>query len=117
MGTKFSLSQNNNINGSWGTTTLTVDQPILRGFGDVNMFDYENAIDSEETAKLTFKQGVMSQIAAVVQAYRTLVGAYNSLDIQKRTLNEEEITNKQTVLKVKSRVKHRAVICCKSKQH
>ena len=102
IGTKISLSQNNNINGAWGTTTLTVDQPILRGFGAVNMYDYENALDSEEAAKLSFKQGVISQVVAVVQAYRTLVGDYNSLDIQKRTLDEEEITNKQTALKVKA---------------
>ncbi len=101
IGTTLNLSYTNSLDGgAIGTATIT--QPLLKGFGAVNLIGYENAMDGEETAKLTFKNSIITAVIAVIKNYRSLVEDYNNLDIQRRTLKEVQQQVHQAKISVKA---------------
>lgn len=101
IGTQISIDYTNPLDSSSGVGTLTITQPLLRGFGDVNLIAYQNALDGERINKLAFKQTIINVVDQVIQQYRTLVADYNNLAVQKRILKETETTFKQFQLKYK----------------
>lgn len=101
IGTQFSIDETNDLHGLFGTATFTMTQPLLKGFGKVNMVDYLNELDNQKEDRLTFKSTIMTQVAGVITAYRTLVSDYNQLEIQRRTF----VASKKTVEDDKLRVK------------
>ena len=102
-GTNFALTQTNNLLGGPGNTTLTVTQPLLQGFGMAfNLVNYQNGIDSERVARITFKNSVITFVVTVIKAYRSLVAAYNSLDVSKQSLANQEASVRIGQLRVKA---------------
>ena len=91
-GTQASLSVDNNVaiyNGYNPQLSLTVTQPLLRGFGpSVNEVGLLNAIDSEWLNKLNLQQSVGDQITQVIIAYRALILSGNNLQNQRLQLKE-----------------------------
>lgn len=100
MGTKVELGYSQNWINSLGQGTLTVTQPLLQGFGYVNRIPYDNALDQEISNRLTFKNGIITVVVGVVTAYRTLAEDFENLDIQKRNLENTEVTVRQYKLQV-----------------
>lgn len=104
MGTNFQLAYSNTYTGGGGPgqTSFTISQPLMRGFGtQLNTISWYNALDSENSARLGFKGSIMTQVVAVISAYRKLIEDYTSLDIQRRTLKNNIETVKQSELKLK----------------
>ena len=102
LGTTISTSYSNAFVGQAGQASLTIKQPLLKGAGwDYNMNVLATAYNSEKTARLTFKNNIITAIVAVINSYRTLVQDYNNLDTQKKRLLQTEQTVQQYVLQVK----------------
>ena len=102
-GTTATIDYANNLYGGIGTTTLTVEQKLLQGFSlAVNRIDYENAIDNELVARLSYKDTIMGVVDSVTTAYRTLVSDYNSLKTQKQSLKSQEDEVYESKLRVKA---------------
>ncbi len=82
--------------------SVTVTQPLLRGFGPtVTMAGLYSAIDTEKINQLNFKNNVISQVVEVINAYYQLVQAYNNLEINKLSIRDEQNTLNQTRAKIK----------------
>lgn len=96
-------TQSNVFGGSsGGGTTFTVTQPLLKGFGwAVNTTPWYNALDTEENAKLAYKNTVISEIVTTIQNYRGLVQSYNSLNISTVQLKSTKQTLDQMTLQLK----------------
>lgn len=101
IGTEYNVSYANNFNGTGGTATATISQPLLRGFGYVNQIPYENAMDAEEVAKLNFKNNTISVVTAVISAYYAVVSDLNSLRVQKVNLDQIMTLLQQNRLQVR----------------
>lgn len=82
---------------------VDVIQPLIRGFGKaVVEADLQDAYDQEKVHKLTLKQTVMSQVTSTISAYMALVGAENSLDVDKESLARARTNLFQTRLLIKA---------------
>ncbi len=102
-GTSFSVANTNNLLGGPGVTTLNFSQHILKGFGlAVNDVPYEDAYDTENIARYTFKNNIIGVVVNVITSYRALVQSYNQLDADKRSLREQEQEYKIYKLEVKA---------------
>lgn len=101
-GTNFTLAHANNLLGGLGTSTLTLTQPLLQGFGfEFNRIAYQNALDAEGVARLSFKNSVITVVVNVISNYRSLVQAYNSVATNEQTLKDQQTTVAQSKLQVK----------------
>lgn len=82
--------------------TVTITQPLLRGFGrDVTTAPLKNAQDTEQVNRLNFKNNVITTVINVIQAYYQLVQAYNNLAVNQLSLRDEQVTLNQTLAKIK----------------
>lgn len=80
--------------GAGNATTVTLTQPLLRGFGEtVTMAPLVQAEYQEANQRLTLKNIVMSTVTQVIQDYYALVQAYNNL-----TVDELALQNSITML-------------------
>ena len=102
IGTQLDATVANGLDGAAGTTTLNLTQPLLQGFGFVNIIPYLDAVDNERVARLNFKLSIIGVVNQVIAAYRSLVEEYSQLDIQKRTLLDNEETVRQYELQVQA---------------
>ncbi len=102
VGTQLEVDYNNTLRGETGTASISVTQPLLKGFGLVNLVSLKDAIDNERVAKLTFENSIITVVNDVITKYRSLVTDYNRLRIQRRTLRQREETARQSELKVKA---------------
>lgn len=95
-GTAAKLSVDNNVsiyNGYNPMLSLSVTQPLLRGFGpNVNQAALKNAKDMEWLNKLGLRQSVMDQVTQVIGAYRALILSGNNLKNQRLQLEEAQKT-------------------------
>lgn len=108
-GTSVSIQHTNNLLGGTGSTVLTGTQQLLQGFGLQNgMVNYQNAVDNETIARLNFKNNVITDVIDVINAYNALVEAYSSLDVNKESLKDQEISVKQSKLQVQAGVMARS---------
>lgn len=103
VGTSFDFAYTNSFEPGQrhGNATFTITQPLLRGFGYVARIPWLDTLDNELIARLTFQTQIISSVIAVITSYRTLVGDYNSLDIQKQNLKVTQQTVNQFKLEVK----------------
>ncbi|PIQ43860.1 MAG: hypothetical protein COV52_01250 [Gammaproteobacteria bacterium CG11_big_fil_rev_8_21_14_0_20_46_22] len=95
-GTQFSLSMDNNYeSGVYNPgVTFQIVQPLIRGFGKpIVDIALEDAVDTEYTNKLQFKETAMQTITTVLNDYFSLMEAKQSLEISYESLKQ----NKQTV--------------------
>lgn len=102
-GTGVALTHTNNLLGGLGSTTLTVTQPLLQNFGFAyNRIIYQNALDNEQIARLSFKNSVITVVTSVITSYRSLVVQYNNLDNDKKSLasQEQQAANDELQVKV-----------------
>lgn len=100
FGTQTSLNVNFNKPGG-DTENLTVLQPLLRGFGAVNLVPLLDAKDTETINKLSFKNNTINTVVTIITDYYTLVEDYNSLQTQMLTLKTQEQLVAQYKLQVK----------------
>ncbi|EKD91771.1 MAG: hypothetical protein ACD_29C00387G0002, partial [uncultured bacterium] len=103
VGTTFGVAHTNNLLGGMGSTALTMTQPLLQNFGlEFNRIPYQNALDSEKVARLTFKNSVITVVVGVITDYRALVQQYDSLDEDKKSLasQEQQVVNDKLQVKV-----------------
>lgn len=100
-GTAATVTATPTFNGST-VTSVTVTQPLLRGFGPIptEALLYEAQLN-ELSARLTLKNEVMTTIVSVIQAYYVLVQGYNDLKINKLSLDDAKVVLEQTQLKIK----------------
>ncbi len=81
---------------------VSITQPLLRGFGrKVTEAGLNSALDSEKINQLNFKNNVITQVVAVINAYYQLVQGYNSLEVNKLSLRDAQNTLNQTQEKIK----------------
>ena len=101
-GTRVNLSLPNTVNrdhtnGSYYTpgVSLTVNQPLLRGFGkDVNMALLYNAYDAEKINGLTLKNTLIITVTQVISLYTNLIQSINTLKTQQLAL-KNSITDRE----------------------
>ncbi len=103
LGTTAKIDYANNLLGGFGTAAISVTQPLLKGFGlAFNRIAYDNAIDAERTARLSFKDSIISVVDDVVKKYRSLVEAYNNLKTNEQSLKSQKDQVLQSNLQVKA---------------
>jgi len=103
-GTQFAITSSSSFAGGVGpwNSTFTVTQPLLRGAGyDLNSIPWYNALDTENQQRLSYKGTIMGQIVTVISSYRILIQDYQNIEIQRRTLENNQSTVKQAELKYK----------------
>lgn len=96
-GTQFNLSMTNPLNnpGQYNPSVLfSVTQPLIKGFGKAVVdAALENAMDTERTNKLQFRQLAMDTLVRTIADYFSLVSSVQSLVISNQSLDQ----NKQTI--------------------
>lgn len=104
IGTEISAAVNSNWGrgGTLSSATLSIVQPLLRGFGqDVNLVALHNAQASEHINWLALKNTMISTVTTVIQSYYAVVQAYNQLAVQKIALKQAVNNLKQIEEKIK----------------
>jgi outer membrane protein TolC len=99
LGTNVSVGYSNAFQRNSGSTTLSITQPLLKGFGEPQR-DWENAITQFHSDGMTYREQVITTVVDVIQSFRTLVEGYSSIEIQKRNL----ATSKQDIKNSKLRL-------------
>lgn len=102
--TQFAFAWSNTLSdGQYGNAeTLTVTQPLLKGFGSkITEAPLDDALDQEIIAKLNLRQTVITTITTVITDYRGLQQAEMTLHNVDRTL----LTNRRHLKDDKLRVK------------
>lgn len=105
FGTVFTLANGNQITDAGYAPTLSakIEQPLIRGFGpDIVEKALKDAIDTEKSKKLTFKNDSMSLIAQVTTEYFDLYTTKQNLQIEKSTLKRYKQTLKNDKIKIES---------------
>ncbi|MCD6046463.1 MAG: TolC family protein [Gammaproteobacteria bacterium] len=99
----------NTLNGpsSGGTynpaLTLSVTQPLLRGFGSqIALVPLANAYDSERINRLSLRNTIITNIVNVVTAYYQVIQAQQSLEAEKMTLDDVKNRLAQNNLMIKA---------------
>lgn len=100
LGTNITVDSQSALDGTPATTTVKITQPLLKGFG-AQKLAYDSALLDERVNKLGFKNKIMTSVVAVINAYRNLIGAYNELDVNKRSLESQKKALGQMKLKLK----------------
>lgn len=103
IGTSVTSTYENDFDGSPGQTSVTISQPLLRGFGFLyNTFSLQNAKDDELINQLEYKNAIITAVDTVIKNYRSVVEDYNNYDIQKQTLKQNELQYQQNLVRVKA---------------
>lgn len=105
FGTTFTLANGNQITDTGYAPTLSakIEQPLIRGFGsDIVEKALKDAIDTEKSKKLTFKNDSMSLVAQVTTEYLNLYGEKQNLLIEQSTLKNYEQTLKNDKIKIEA---------------
>lgn len=111
IGTQIGVAYTTPFQGASGQGTLTISQPLLRGFGFVNRIPWLDALSNDSIARLMFKNAVMLVVQQVIVTYRNLVQDYNQLAIQKATVKQAEEQVHQAELRYKAgKVAHSELI-------
>lgn len=110
-GTQYTLLMNNPVNFSSGTGSnylynpslnLTVSHPIIQGSGEmVVTAALDQALITNEQAKLNLKNTLITQVTLIIQDYLAVVSAENNLIIDKNALVAAEKTVKQNKVLIK----------------
>ncbi|ETO92166.1 TolC family protein [Legionella oakridgensis] len=106
FGTDLSLQMDNNVASIGGYNPLlnfSISQPLLRGFGKAaNEAGLLDAQDNEWLNKLNLQQAVMDQVTQVITSYRALILSGNSLQNERRQLEEAKKTYEINEKKIKA---------------
>lgn len=104
IGTELSIDADSGfVGGQAVATSVTVRQPLLRGFRPkVVLANYHDALDNERINKLNLKNQLISTITNVIQSYHTLVQDYNALEIDELALKDSLRTLRNTEMKIKA---------------
>jgi|GEM_PF-1312517 len=103
--TNFAFSWSNTLNnGVYGSAeSLTVTQPLLRGFGkQIASAPLNDALDQEIQAKMNLRQTLITTITQVITDYYALQQAEMNIDNAKRTLKTNQRHLYQDRLRVKA---------------
>jgi outer membrane protein len=110
FGGSISTSYNNSTKAYFdhrNTYTTTVKQSLMKGGWLGSWYTYLDAINTAETARLTFKSSIEGVITTVIGDYTSLVSAYNNLSLDKQNFKETVEQLKQDELKYKTgRISH-----------
>lgn len=104
IGTQFTLSMANSVSdGNYNPgVTFQIVQPLMRGFGKAVVdAALEDAIDTEYTNKLQYKQTAMDTVVNTLNDYFAVVEAKETLKISYQSLeqNLQTIKNDQALIK------------------
>lgn len=94
-GTTYSLNLSNpTANGIYNPgITMSVTQPLMRGFGKkITLTPLYDAEDSEMLSRLNFKNTIIQTVTQVISAYNALIQAYNQVEISELTLAAYKLT-------------------------
>ena len=91
---------------NWGSNnqspTISLTQPLLRGFGlQVNLTELESAKDAEYIGRLRLKETLMHIISGALQSYWDLMATQRSLQVQQQALDIMDKTLDSYKIKVK----------------
>lgn len=101
IGTVYSVQNQNNLTSpNTNSTTLSITQPLLKGF-NIPILTYYDAIDQEALAKLTFETNAIAVVNAVISTFRSLVSGFNQLEAERRSVEEQEEQLQQYALQYK----------------
>jgi len=99
-GTQFTLASANpsTYHGTYNPTlTLTVVQPLIKGFGrEVVQKALNDALDSETSNILTMKDTIVQQVKTVITDYLTVIKNQESVNIDNLALKNYQTTAKNT---------------------
>jgi outer membrane protein TolC len=103
IGSQLTLTSANNITGNYNPgLTLSVMQPLMRGFGkpivEAALYD---ARDSEKISRLSVEETLRSTVTLVINAYLDVIAAENNLTVDKQALERAHQTVTQTQLFIK----------------
>lgn len=103
IGTNIDFGYSNDFSGGPGVKTVKITQPLLRGFGFLyTTYALQNAKDDELVSQLNYKKDIIDSVTSVIQNYRQVVQDYNTYQIQKETLKQNEELYKQDLIRVKA---------------
>lgn len=102
-------------NGDENTWQVSLTQPLLKGFGvDFNEINLNNARDQQIIDNLNLEQTVSTTVSTIISDYYALVQAKESLNIARNTLDTNKRTlNNRTIQYHFGRVSHSDVIQAK----
>ncbi len=99
-GTQFTLASANpaTFHGTYNPTlTLTVLQPLIKGFGrEVVQQALNNALDNETSNILSMKDTIVQKVNRVITDYLTVIKNQEAINIDNVALKNYEITEKNT---------------------
>ena len=103
IGTSIDFGYANSFQGGPGLKTLSIKQPLLRGFGYFyQTFGLQNAKDTELVNQLNYKKAIITSVTSVIKNYRSVVEDYNNYQIGKETLKQNELQYQQDLIRLKS---------------
>lgn len=103
-GTEIKLTSHNVRNKTFNPgLTLTVSQPLMRGFGrPIVEAELYNAIDDEKISRLNVESQLQNTVTQVINAYLDVVSAQKNLEVDQNALKRAEDSVKQTKLFIKA---------------
>lgn len=94
-GTTYALNLSNpTANGIYNPgITMTITQPLMRGFGKaITLTPLYDAVDNETMSRLNYKNTVIQTVTQVINAYNALIQAHNQVEISQLTLAAYKLT-------------------------
>lgn len=104
-GATASISMNNNVSQQYYNPglTLTVKQPLMRGFGrEITLSPLADAYDNEKINRLRLKQTVINTVTVIIIDYLRIVQDQNSLTTQQLALKNAIKEYEQNKIKIKA---------------
>lgn len=109
-GTEISLSADNNNDGIYynPTVSFSISQPLTKGANpDVVLAPLRNQYDEEIANKISLRSGIIDEVVAIINDYRSVVTLEQSLKIQKEAIKREKknVENTRALIKAGERPK------------
>ncbi len=104
-GANISLEMDNRLDNRYYNPelTLTVKQPLLKGFGtEITLNPLAKAYDQEKLNRLTLKRTLINTITTIVSDYLRIVQAENNLTTQELALKDSLKEYQQNIIKIKA---------------
>lgn len=104
IGSQIQVQSSNNVTGNYNPgLTITIEQPLMRGFGrPIVEAALYNARDSELISRLSVEESLQSTVTSVINAYLDVISAENALEVDQKALQRAQQTVTQTQLFIKA---------------
>lgn len=104
IGSEIKLTSANNLTGHYNPgLSLSIEQPLMRGFGrPIVEAALYNAMDSEKISRLEVEESLRTTVTSVIDAYLDVVSAENTLEVDRQALERSRKSVAQTKLFIKA---------------